>query len=238
MIQDEGMLGGRKAGRFIVAIDGPAGAGKSTVAKRLAQELGYKYLDTGAMYRAFAWKVVQAGIDSSDEVGLERILEGIEVELVEEGGCLRVHLNGRDVTDEIRSPELSQMASKVSGLEVVRDRMVRIQRAMGLGSGVVAEGRDIGTVVFPEADVKIYLDASPQERARRRFQELQGQQGEMTMEGTLGEMVERDRRDKERTVAPLCKAEDAIVIDSTSIGVDAVVRRIMREIKKKMAEIH
>ena len=222
--------------RLIVAIDGPAGAGKSTVAKRLAKELDYTYVDTGAMYRAFAWKVWQAGMDPSDEVGLRRILEETRVELVEEEGRLRVFLNGHEVTDYIRTPEMSQMASKVSGLKVVREKMVEFQRAMGLQGGVVAEGRDIGTVVFPQADVKIYLDASQEARARRRFRELQDQGKGVTLEETLKEMSARDRRDQERAVAPLSKAEDAIVIDSTICGVDTMVQRIMQEVKRKMAE--
>jgi len=163
----------------------------------LAREFGYTYLDTGAMYRALAWKALQAGIDSSDEVKLERVLEGIAIKLEEGKEGLRVFLNGRDVTGEIRTPEISQMASKVSSLKAVRQRMVGIQRAMGLQGGVVAEGRDIGTVVFPQADVKIYLDASPEERARRRFRELQNQRREITLDMTLGEMVERDRRDQD-----------------------------------------
>lgn len=218
---------------MIVAIDGPAGAGKSTVAKRLARQLGYTYLDTGAMYRAIAWKVVQEGLDPADETGLRRILAGIRLELIEEEGGLRLLLNGRDVTDEIRSPEMSQMASKVSELKVVRDRMVDLQRAMGATGKMVAEGRDVGTVVFPEADVKIYLDASKWERARRRFQELDAQGKGGTLEETMADLEVRDRRDRERAVAPLRKADDAVVIDSTSYGVDAVVDQIMQEVTRK-----
>ncbi len=221
--------------KLIIAIDGPAGAGKSTVAKRLAKELGYTYMDTGAMYRAFAWRVMEERIDLGDEKELERILKETRIELMEDNGRLRVFLNGLDVTDQIRTPELSQMASKVSTLKMVRKRMVELQRAIGFQGGVVAEGRDIGTVVFPGADVKIYLDASPRERARRRFEELKGQGKEVILVETLKEMDERDRRDKGRAVAPLCKAEDAIVIDSTHFGVNGVVERIMKEIKNKMA---
>lgn len=223
--------------KLIVAIDGPAGAGKSTVAKRLAKELGYTYMDTGAMYRAFAWKVMEEGMDLGDERELRRILKGTMIELKEQDGHLKVFLNGFDVTDKLRTPESSQMASKVSTLKVVRERMVELQRAMGSRGGVVAEGRDIGTVVFPEADVKIYLDASAQERGRRRFAEFSGQGKRLTMEETLEEIDERDRRDKGRAVAPLCKAEDAVVIDSTQSDVDEVMHRIMEEIKKKMRAI-
>lgn len=220
--------------KLIVAIDGPAGAGKSTVAKRLAKELGYTYMDTGAMYRAFAWRVMEQGMDLSDERELRRVLQETNIELVEHFGRPGVLLNGVDVTDRIRTPELSQLASRVSTSKIVRERMVELQRAIGSQGGVVAEGRDIGTVVFSDAEVKIYLDASSQERARRRFEEFRGQGSRVTMEETVSEMEERDRRDKERDVAPLRKAEDALVIDSTDSAVDGVVERIMREIKKKM----
>ena len=220
--------------KLIIAIDGPAGAGKSTVAKRLAKELGYTYMDTGAMYRAFAWRVMEQGIDLSDERKLQAVLRETTIELVENHGRPKVFLNGADVTDQIRTPELSQLASRVSTSKIVRERMVELQRAMGSQGGVVAEGRDIGTVVFPDAEVKIYLDASAQERARRRFEGLRTQGSQVTMEGTVSEMEERDRRDKERDVAPLRKAEDALVIDSTDSAVDRVVERIMREIKMKM----
>ena len=220
--------------KLIIAIDGPAGAGKSTVAKRLAKELGYTYMDTGAMYRAFAWRVMEQVIDLSDERKLQAVLRETTIELVENHGRPKVFLNGADVTDQIRTPELSQLASRVSTSKIVRERMVELQRAMGSQGGVVAEGRDIGTVVFPDAEVKIYLDASAQERARRRFEELRTQGSQVTMEGTVSEMEERDRRDKERDVAPLRKAEDALVIDSTDSAVDRVVERIMREIKMKM----
>jgi len=226
-----------RKGRLIVAIDGPSGAGKSTVARRLARELGYLYMDTGAMYRAVALNVLESKIDPSDEKELRKILEDIRVKLIEEDSGLRLLLNGRDVTEEIRTPEMSQLASKISELQAVRERMVEIQRDMAAQGGLVAEGRDIGTVVFPRAEVKIYLDALEPERARRRFQELLARGKQVTLEETLREMNERDRRDQERTLSPLRKAEDAIVIDSTSFGVDVVVDKIVNEIKNKMAQI-
>lgn len=237
LIQDEDMPRDRHVGRLVVAIDGPAGAGKSTVARRLAKELGYMYMDTGAMYRAFAWNVLQKGLDLSDEATLKKVLDDTKVNLIEKRGRLKVLLNGHDVTDKIRTPELSQMASRVSALKVVRERMVKIQREMGMQGGVVVEGRDIGTVVFPRADVKIFLDASPQERARRRYLEFQAQGKKVTLEQTLEEMIERDRRDKERKIAPLCKAEDALLIDSTSLEADSVVHQILQEVKKNMVKI-
>ncbi len=226
---------GERVRKLIVAIDGPAGAGKSTVAKRVAKELGYTYMDTGAMYRAFAWRVREERLKLGDEKKLRRVLRDTDIELVEQNGRLSVLLNGVNVTDRIRTPELSQSASLVSTSGVVRERMVELQRAMGSRGGVVAEGRDIGTVVFPNAEVKIYLDASAEERARRRFEELRGQGKHVTLEETLKEMGERDQRDKERAVAPLRKAADAVVIDSTNSDVDRVVERIMHEIKKKMS---
>ena len=230
------MTGDRK-GRLIIAIDGPSGAGKSTVARRLASELGYLYMDTGAMYRAVALNVLESKIDPTDEKELRKILEDMRVKLIEEGSGLRLLLNGCDVTEEIRTPEMSLMASKISELQAVREKMVGIQRDMASQGGLVAEGRDIGTVVFPRAEVKIYLDASEPERARRRFQELLARGKQVTLEETLTEMHERDRRDRERTLSPLRKAEDAIVIDSTSFGVDVVVDGIINEVKNKMAQI-
>lgn len=221
--------------KLVIAIDGPVAAGKSTVARRLARELGYIYLDTGAMYRAVAWKLKTAGVEPDDEKELRRVLGEIKIELKDTDGDLRVFLDGAEITEEIRTPEISQRASLVSTFRAVRERMVELQRAIGRDGGVVAEGRDIGTVVFPQADVKIYLDASPGERARRRFAELKSKGHEIPLEQTLREMEERDRRDRERELAPLSKAQDAIVIDSTGLGVDRVVERIMQEIKRKMA---
>jgi len=221
--------------KLIVAIDGPAGAGKSTVAKRLADELGYTYMDTGAMYRAFAWKVMQEAIDLGDERNLRKILQETKIDLKKDDSRLRVFLDGVDITDRIRTPELSQTASKVSTLGAVRERMVELQRAMGREGGVVVEGRDIGTVVFPKAEVKIYLDASSEERARRRFEELRAQGKEINLKETLKEMDERDRRDQERELAPLRKAEDAVVIDSTTLDAEGVMERIMREVTNKLS---
>jgi CMP/dCMP kinase len=218
--------------KIIVALDGPAGAGKSTVAKRLAKELGYTYMDTGAMYRAFALKARRDGIDLEKEDALRSALAGTGVELMEKDGQQKVLLDGRDVTTEIRTPEMSQWASKISALKPVRERMVELQRAMGARGGIVVEGRDIGTVVFPNAEVKIFLTARPDERGRRRFAELKGQGKEVTLEETLGEMKQRDHRDQDRDVAPLRQADDAVAVDSTGMSVDQVVETIMKEIKK------
>ena len=218
---------------MIVAIDGPAGAGKSTVAKAVAKRLGYRYMDTGAMYRALAWKVMRRGADPSDEGALESILETTVVDL---GADEAVWLDGTDVSGEIRTAEVGQMASQVSGIGIVRRRMADLQRSMGRSGGVVADGRDMGTVVFPEAEVKIYLDASPETRAQRRFRELAGQDPALTLEQTLADVMRRDRRDKERAVAPLRKADDAVLIDSTRLSVAAVVAKILEEVNAKSNE--
>ncbi len=194
-------------------------------------------MDTGAMYRAFAWKVMRDAIDLGDERTLRKILQGTNIDLKKENGRLKVVLDGVDVTDRIRTPEVSQMASKVSAVKAVRERMVELQRAMGSEGGVVVEGRDIGTVVFPQAEVKIYLDAGPRERARRRYEELKAQGKEVSLKETREEMEERDRRDQEREVAPLRKAKDAVVIDSTQLDVDGVMARIMQEIQNKMSPV-
>jgi cytidylate kinase len=227
----------KPARKAVVAIDGPAGAGKSTLAKRLAKVLGYLYIDTGAMYRALALKMMRQGLALGDEKALRKILDEIDITLSEDESGYRVRLGGEDVSEAIRAPDVSQMASKVSTLKVVRDKMVELQQAMGRAGGVVAEGRDIGTVVFPEAEFKIFLDASPEERARRRFEELKDRGTGATLEGTLGELRERDRRDQEREFAPLRKAEGAIVIDSTTMSAEEVIRKVREQIEAKTSLI-
>lgn len=221
---------------MIIAIDGPSGAGKSTLAKRLAKELDFTYLDTGAMYRALALKVLREGIDLADDARLAELVRVTEIGLREQRGKLEVWLDGRDVTSEIRTPEVSQMASKVSALRVVRARMLELQRAMGRCGKVVAEGRDIGTVIFPAAEVKIFLDASIRERARRRYEELKTAGRAVEFAETLREIEERDKRDSERDLAPLSKAEDALVIDSSKASADEVAALVLAEIQKKLIE--
>ncbi|MGE5217931.1 MAG: (d)CMP kinase [Chloroflexota bacterium] len=221
---------------MIIAIDGPSGAGKSTLAKRLAKELNFIYLDTGAMYRALALKVLREGVDLADDARLAELIRGTEIDLAEKEGWLVVLLDGRDVAGEIRTPEVSQMASKVSALRIVRERMLELQRAMGRRGSVVAEGRDIGTVIFPQAEVKIFLDASVRERARRRCDEIKAAGRAVDLAETLREIEERDRRDSERDIAPLRKADDALMIDSSSLGADAVAARVLAEIQKKRQE--
>ncbi|HUF41811.1 MAG TPA: (d)CMP kinase [Verrucomicrobiae bacterium] len=215
---------------MIIAIDGPSGAGKSTLAKRLAKQLGFIYLDTGAMYRALALKVLREGIDLSDDALLAEVVSSTDIDLRENAGRLEVLLDGRDVAGEIRTPEVSQMASRISASKSVRARMLELQQAVGQRGSLVAEGRDIGTVIFPEAEVKVFLDASARERARRRYQELKAAGREVDFDATLKEMEERDRRDSERALAPLRRADDAMVIDSSDLDADAVAAMVLARI--------
>ncbi|MBM4261663.1 MAG: (d)CMP kinase [Deltaproteobacteria bacterium] len=218
---------------MIVAIDGPSGAGKSTLAKRLARELGFIYLDTGAMYRALALQVLRRGVDLADDGAMTQLVADSSIDLAERDGRLEVYLDGEEVSGLIRTPEVSQMASKASALKIVRQRMLELQRALGMRGNVVAEGRDVGTVVFPEAEVKIFLDASLRERARRRFEELQKAGRSVSFSDTLAEMEERDRRDTERDIAPLRRADDALAIDSSSLDADSVARQVVAAIQHK-----
>jgi CMP/dCMP kinase len=219
---------------LIIAIDGPSAAGKSTLAKRLAKDLGFMYLDTGAMYRALALKVLREGIDISNHERLAELIGRTEIDLLEKGGSLQVLLDGEDVSGVIRTPEISQMASRASALKPVRQWMLILQRALGQRGNVVAEGRDIGTVVFPNAEMKIYLDASVQERARRRVAELRNAGRQVSLDETLREMTERDKRDSERVLAPLRKAADAIAIDSSSLDAEALAQKVMQDVRRKV----
>jgi len=218
---------------LIIAIDGPSGAGKSTLAKRLAKEMGFIYLDTGAMYRALALKVLRQAVIVADDGRLDRLVDDTEIDLRDRDGKLEVLLDGEDVGAQIRTPEVSQMASKVSALKKVRSRMLELQREMGQRGSVVAEGRDIGTVIFPQAQVKIYLDASPGERARRRYQELKAAGRQVDLSATLREIEERDKRDSERDIAPLCKADDALLVDSSNFDAEQVAALVINQVKNK-----
>ena len=218
---------------MVIAIDGPSGAGKSTLAKRLARDLGFMYLDTGAMYRALALKILRRGIDLADAEILGELVAKTEIDLSGHNGNVQVLLDGEDVSGLIRTPEVSQMASKASALKAVRQRMLDLQRALGSRGNVVAEGRDIGTVVFPEAEVKVYLDASAQERGRRRYEELRAGGQKVNLAETIREMQERDKRDSERDLAPLRQAEDAVAIDSSALQADAVAARVLQVIQMK-----
>lgn len=208
---------------LVIAIDGPSGAGKSTIARRLAQRLGYKQIDTGAMYRAVAYLISRAGIDLGNPQELEHFCRAIDIRLECCDGAQRVIANGEDVSDHIRTPEMSLLTSRISALQPVREAMMRAQRKMGAAGGVVLEGRDIGTVVFPDADLKFYLDASPEERGRRRYLELTAKGEQVTLEETIQAVSHRDDQDKKRDIAPLRQAEDAILIDSSGVSVDGVL---------------
>jgi len=222
---------------LIIAIDGPSGAGKSTLAKRLAKELGFTYMDTGAMYRALALKVLREGVDLTDDAAMARLIESTTVDLQPANGALRVLLDSADVAAEIRTPQVSQMASKVSALPAVRARLLELQREMGRRGSVVAEGRDIGTVIFPGAEVKIFLLASAAERARRRFAELRAAGQAVKLDETLREIEERDRRDSGRDLAPLRQADDAVLIDSSSMDADQVMARVLEHIRMTQEKI-
>jgi CMP/dCMP kinase len=203
----------------VIAIDGPAGAGKGTVARKLAARLGYRLLDTGAMYRALAWSIARAGLAPDDTPALRRHVERVQIDL--EGD--RVIVDERDVTDEIRSPEMAALTSRLSTLAVVRDKLTPVQRRLAQTGGVVLEGRDTGTVVCPDAEVKFYLDASLPERARRRQAELRARGVELEAEAASQDIAARDAQDSGRALAPLRKAPDAIEVDSTGLSVDQVV---------------
>lgn len=221
---DAGTPGARR--NPIVAIDGPVGAGKSTVAMAVARRLGYRYLDTGAMYRSVAWLALQRHIDLNGEAAVAAMAGEMRIEFVQRNGQ-RVLVDGTDVTEAIRSTEVSAGASIVSVYPEVRKAMVALQRRMGAEGGVVMEGRDIGTVVFPDAEVKVFLDASPEERARRRYREMQAKGAQVDFEELRRAEEERDRRDSTRAHSPLRRAEDAVVIDSTGRSIDEVVEQIV-----------
>jgi CMP/dCMP kinase len=208
--------------RLIIAIDGPSGVGKGTVARAIAAALRYRHVDTGAMYRGVAWRAVQDSIPFEDEAALGDLAERIAVDASDR----TVTVDGIDITAAIRTPEIDRGASRVARVPRVRTALVEQQRALGAGGGVVMEGRDIGTVVFPNADVKVYLDASAEERARRRLNDA-AHQGSRDMEQVATEMAARDRSDRTRSVAPLMAASDAHVIDTTGVAIDEVVGKVL-----------
>jgi cytidylate kinase len=220
-------------GGLVIAIDGPSGAGKSTVAKLLAGRLGYTYVDTGAMYRAVGWKAKQDGVDPGDETALARLCAGIDISIRHDASGQRVLMNGADVSDEIRTPEMGMLASSVSRSPSVRARLLTLQRKLGAAGGVVMDGRDIGTVVFPDADLKFYLDATPEERGSRRYRELLAKGLDINLAVITAEIRARDEQDSNRQHAPLRRAPDARYVDSSSMTVEDVVAEMLRAIRER-----
>ena len=213
---------------LVVTIDGPAGAGKSATARALAERLGYRLVDTGALYRALAWAVNASGVDPGDPSALGAVLDRTRVELVGD----RVLVDGRDVSGEIRTPEISRLTSQLTALAPVREKMTPLQRELAVGGGVILEGRDTGTVVWPRAEVKFYLDADLETRARRRQQDLAAQGVAMDVAAVAEDVARRDRQDSERALAPLRKPEGAAVVDTSRLSPEEVVERMVKVVEQ------
>jgi cytidylate kinase len=224
----------QKGKKLIIAIDGPSGAGKSTVARLLAKRLGYTYIDSGAMYRAIGWKAQREGVDPADEQALAALCDRTNISIRKDSDDPRIFADGVDVSDVIRTPEMGMVASAVSRSRAVRARLLVLQRELGAQGGVVMDGRDIGTVVFPGADIKFYLDATTEERGRRRFLELQAKGQDVDLSRITREIEERDLQDSERKIAPLTRAADALFIDSSRMGIDEVIDRMFTEVRKRV----
>jgi cytidylate kinase len=220
---------------MIIAIDGPSGAGKSTLGRMIARELGLLYVDTGAMYRAAALAVIESNVSTTDVAAVVAVVERANINLQGDPDSLQVTLNGRDVSEKIRSEQVGHTASLISVIPEVRRTLVSRQREIGAHGGVVLDGRDISTVVFPEANIKFYLTAVPEERAARRYEENRLKQRDVTFEETLADINTRDQRDSTRADSPLAIADDAIVIDSTELSIEEVFERMVQVVRERQA---
>jgi len=219
----------------VITVDGPSGAGKGTLCMLLADKLGFHLLDSGAIYRVLALAAIHHGVDTESEDALVPLATHLDVQFIAEGDLVKVILEGEDVSGELRKEETGMAASKVAALPRVREALLRRQRAFSAAPGLVADGRDMGTVVFPEAEAKIFLDASAGERATRRLKQLQQKGLDVKFDDLLSEIQERDDRDRNRPVAPLRPAEDALVLDSTSMNIEQVVEKALHYIESKLA---
>lgn len=215
----------------IITIDGPAGAGKSTVSRLLAKKMGLLYLDTGAMYRAVALQVHRAGIDFNNGKSLWRLCKDLDLNIILDGDSPKIYINDEDVSLAIRRPEMDMLSSRISAVREVREAMTEIQRKLGMAGGLVAEGRDMGTLVFPNADFKIFITATPEVRAERRYAERKNRGESVSRNEVEIELKKRDEQDKTRAIAPLCPAADAVIIDTTSLDIEQVVDKILKNIE-------
>ena len=218
--------------RLVITVDGPAGSGKSTVSRMLAEEISYMYLDTGLLYRAVAWRTMQLGISLSDDTAVRKACEDVSVPL-DTNGSMKVEVEGQDVSKYLRTEEIGMIASSVSAIPTVREALLPLQRCAGRHGGIVAEGRDMGTVVFPDAEVKFFLDAKVEERARRRYLQLTENGGNADWDEVKRGLVVRDHQDRSREIAPLRPAHNSVVLDTTDIGIEEVVGMMIKSVTER-----
>lgn len=222
---------------LVITIDGPAGSGKSTVARELSNRLSYMYLDTGALYRAVAWQVFNTGISIDDEKAIVNLCMKGSMQLKQEKNLTRIIFDERDISDELRTEDLGMLASRISAFKRVRKALLPIQRLAGSQGGIVAEGRDMGSVVFPDADIKFYLDAAPRERSMRRYRELLSRHGNADYEAVQKDLSTRDKQDRSRKAAPLRIPENAVVVDTTEMNPQEVVEYMLKVIERVLVSV-